>query len=256
MIYHKVMFIISLILGKYSKDYVWLVGTSRKRKGKQNEATKRLKKSAKYTHVADEEGPNQSVCSSCKLPGHNSARSKACTNYKPTKAEELRVLLGDNASSCTRKIKLETIIRDEYKQAITQKIQTVCEQVRSIMLRAQLFVNYYIISHSRSVVDKKVFSQNFWYAITQLILKKTPNQKFLPSDCLECWNSFSSRHNITYKMEPEVKGYSHCVSAACITTATTYNNNIVECFETRTKAFIKYNITKMFEKVCNIYAYI
>ncbi|CEP17758.1 hypothetical protein [Parasitella parasitica] len=178
----------------------------------------------------------------------NSARSKACLNYKPSKAEELQALLGDNATSCTRKIKLETIIREQYKQAMLSKIQTVSEQVRNIMIRAQLFVNYYIISHSNSAVDKKVFTQNFWYAITQLVLQRAPNQKSLPSDCLESWTSFSSRFNVTYTMVPKVEGYSHCVSAACVTTATTYNNNIVECFEARLKAYILYNIKKKFEE--------
>lgn len=189
---------------------------------------------AKYSHVAAEEDPSQSICFSCNLPGHNSARSKACSNYKPTKAEELQVLLGDNATCCTRKIKLKTIIREEYKQVMSSKIQTVSEQVRNIMIRAQLFVNYYLISHSNNrAVDKKVFTQNFWYAITQLVLQKAPNQKFLPSDCLESWNSFSSRFNVTYKMVPVINGYSHCVSAACIAMATTYSSNIVECFEAR-----------------------
>lgn len=84
-----------------------------------------------------------------------------------THVKQLQVLLGDNATSCTRKIKLETIIREEYKQVISSKIQTVSEQVRNIMIRAQLFVNYYTISHSNGIVDKKVFSRNFWYAITQ-----------------------------------------------------------------------------------------
>ncbi|CEP08964.1 hypothetical protein [Parasitella parasitica] len=49
-------------------------------------------------------------------------------------------------------------------------------------------------------------------------------------------------------MVPKVEGYSHCVSAACVTTATTYNNNIVECFEARLKAYILYNIKKKFEE--------
>lgn len=230
--------------------FVIIVGTSNKRKTKQDDQSKRLKKIAKYSRVVD---LSQSVCSSCHQSGHNSARSKDCPNYRQTKAEELKELLGNNPIAVTRKIKLDTIIRAEYKHVILTKIQTVSEQVRNIMIRAQLFVNYYIISHSNRIVDKKVFSQNFWYAITQLVLRKTPNQKFLPSDCLNSWNSFSSRFNVTYEMVPKIEGYSHCVSAACITMATTYNNNIVECFEARLKAYIFYNITKKFEKVCNIF---
>lgn len=243
---------IKVLCSIYSQGYIQLVGASSKRKAKQDDNLKRLKKSAKYSHVAAGEGSSQITCSSCHSLGHKTTRSKECPNYKPTKAEELQALLGDNATTFTRKVRLDEIIREDYKDLMSTKIQTVSDQLRNIMIRAQLFVNYYIVTHSDNVVDKKVFSQIFWYAITQLVLQISPNRKHMPSDCLESWRSFSSRFQVTYEMIPKVPGYSQCLSAACVTMATAYSNSIVEVFESRLKAHILYNIMKKFEQVYNI----
>lgn len=229
----------------------YLVGTNSKRKTTEKETneSKRLKKNARQSRTDDNLEVRVSVCSSCHQEGHNSARSRQCTNYKPTKAEEIQALLGSNTISVTRKIKLETIVRPEYKAVFLDKVQKVSEHVRNIMIRSQLFVNYYIIINADQAIDDKVFSQNFWYAITQLVLKKKPNSKHLPGNLMEHWNSFTSRFNVVYDMVPLVNGYSHCVTAACIEMATTYTNNIVESFETRVKAYMLYTISKLFEKV-------
>ena len=197
------------------------------------------------------QGPSQqSVCSSCHQVGHNTARSRDCQNYKPTKSEELEHLMGGKPISFTRKIKLQTILRPEYQSVILEKVKRVCNHIRNIVIRAQLFVNYYIITHSENVVDKKVFSQNFWYCITQLVLKKKPtNIKVLPGDLKACWESFSARYSsIKYDMAP-VSGYSHCLSAACVELATTYTNAIVECFESRVKSYMTFKISKLFVQV-------
>lgn len=90
------------------------------------------------------------------------------------------------------------------------------------MIRTQLFVKYYIILNSDSTVDKKLFSQNFWYARTQLVLKRKPNAKHLPNNCLETWSNFSEKFNVAYEMLPKVNGYSYCATATCIEMATTY----------------------------------
>lgn len=198
----------------------------------------------------------QIICSNCGQPGHKTARSKECPNYKPTKAEELEALLGGNATTLTRKVRFEEIIREEYRDQIQTKVKRVSDQLRNIMIRAQLFVNYYIITHSNTVVDKKLFSQNFWYAVTQLVLDGKPNAKHLPSDLLDSWRSFSSRFQVIYKMEPKIEGYSQCISAECVRMATIYCNNIVEVFESRVKAYILYNIMKKFQQVCKIFSYV
>lgn len=62
----------------------------------------------------------------------------------------------------------------EYKALLTTKLLIVSEHVRSIMMRAQLFTNYYVITHADQTIDKRVFTQDLWYCITQLVLSKSP----------------------------------------------------------------------------------
>lgn len=144
---------------------------------------KKQKSNAKRYTEQEESSP---VCSSCHQEGHMSSRSKGCPNHKLTKQEQVLSLLGDNTTSVTRKIKLDTIPRPEYETLITNKVLVVSEYVRNIMIRAQLFVNYYVITHVDQAIDKNVFTQNFWYCTTQLVLGKSPkNTKALPSDFLD-----------------------------------------------------------------------
>jgi hypothetical protein len=143
-----------------------IVGTKNKRgTNYEEQESKRIKKKAKYRSVDEGQESNEPVCSSCHQEGHKSSRSKACPNHKLTKTEEIQGFLGNHTTSVTRKINLDTILRPEYKTVILNKVQTVSEHVRNVMIRAQLFVNYYIITHSNQTVDKKLFTQNFWYAI-------------------------------------------------------------------------------------------
>jgi hypothetical protein len=192
------------------------------------------------------------VCSSCHGEGHKSSRSKGCPNHKLTKQEQIQSLLGDNTVSITRKIKLDTILRPEYKMSNTSKVLVVSEHVRNIMIRVQLFVKYYLILHANETVDKKVFTQNFSYCITQLVLRKAPkNTKALSDDCLNCWNRFSSRYKVTYDMAQSVNGYSQCITAACVEMSTCYTNLIVECFEARLETYLVRTVMELFEKVHN-----
>jgi hypothetical protein len=224
-----------------------VVGTKHK---KSTDHEKRdVKKQKREAKRSNNDNQEDVVCKNCHGKGHTSSRSKECPNRKLTKQEQVQSLLG-NHTSITRKIKLDTILKPAYKTSITNKVRIVSEHVRNIMIRAQIFVNYYVITHANQTVDKKVYTQNFWYCITQLVLKKVPkNTKALPNDCLSCWNSFSSRYQVTYDMTPVVNGYSNCVTAACVEMATIYTNMIVECFENRVIAFLVRGIRELFDKV-------
>ncbi|RCH90129.1 hypothetical protein CU097_003497 [Rhizopus azygosporus] len=96
------------------------------------------------------------------------------------------------------------------------------------------------MSHNGLVVDKKVFTQDFWYSISQLILGKTPtNKKPFPADIFSSWNSFSSRYKgIVYKMDNPVAEYSQCLAAACVEVAARYNNMVAECFQSRLMLYL------------------
>jgi flagellar motor protein MotB len=115
---------------------------------------KKEKKKAKYDR-SDEQEQNI-VCTSYHQKGHNNARSPLCSNRKLTKQEELQQLMG-NRKTTTVKTKLETIPRPAHR-SIKDKIIKVSKDIRSILVRIQLFVNYYIMSHNGLVVDKKLFT--------------------------------------------------------------------------------------------------
>lgn len=65
-------------------------------------------------------------------------------------------LLGNHTTNVARKIKLDMILRPNYKALITSKVQTVFKHICNIMIRAQLLINYYVITHTDQTVDKKL----------------------------------------------------------------------------------------------------
>ncbi|KAI8372991.1 uncharacterized protein BYT42DRAFT_519170, partial [Radiomyces spectabilis] len=105
------------------------------------------------------------ICSSCQERGHKSARSNDCPNHKPTKHQEFQRLMGNHSTTC-RKIKLSTILRPQYQTLMLQKITRTCEDLRNIVIRAQLFMNYYILT--TETVHKKAFTQDCFYCVAQL----------------------------------------------------------------------------------------
>ncbi|ORE13202.1 hypothetical protein BCV71DRAFT_279022, partial [Rhizopus microsporus] len=114
-----------------------------------------------------------------------------------------------------KKIKLDTILMPEYKALLTTKLLIVSEHVRSIMMRAQLFTNYYVITHADQTIDKRVFTQDLWYCITQLVLSN---------------------------------GYSQCVTSACVDMASTYTNSAVECFEGRLSSYLFGSVKELLKR--------
>ncbi|KAI7903575.1 uncharacterized protein BX663DRAFT_567748 [Cokeromyces recurvatus] len=90
------------ICKKY-QDNTPQVGTSNKRKCRQDDNLKRVKKMAKYSRKDVGEGSSQVVCSSSHQYGHSASRSKDCPSHKPTKAEELKNILGNKPKTVTKK---------------------------------------------------------------------------------------------------------------------------------------------------------
>ncbi|KAI7870216.1 hypothetical protein BDF14DRAFT_156129 [Spinellus fusiger] len=95
---------------------------------------------------------------------------------KLTKAQQVSDLLGKRIS-VTRKIKLETILRPEYRTQLTNRIINMSSKLRDVMVRSQFFVNYYILCQNDQPVNNKIYTQNFWYSVPQLVLNKTNQQK-------------------------------------------------------------------------------
>lgn len=61
------------------------------------------------------------------------------------------------------------------------EIIELCQDIRHVIIGAQIFVNYFILTHTNSSNDKltNVFKQNFWYFICQLVMGKKNVMCFL-----------------------------------------------------------------------------
>ncbi|EIE85547.1 hypothetical protein RO3G_10257 [Rhizopus delemar RA 99-880] len=194
------------------------VGTSRKRK--QTDKIKQDKKKAKRPRTSS--NTTEPKCSSCKQEGHKSSRSPACPNHIQTKKETFMRHLGPNYKAYTQKLPFDQCVQSTYQSTLKSKIVSACEDVRNIVIRSQLFVNFYIPSLARSdgPIPHKIYEQNFWYSISQL------------------------------KLASDV---SHCISEASQQLQTTYTNNVVELFESRICKYMFYKTQNIFiEFLCGL----
>ncbi|KAG1019468.1 hypothetical protein G6F26_010093 [Rhizopus arrhizus] len=193
------------------------VGTSRKRK--QTNKIKRDKKKAKRPRTGS--NMTEPNCSSCKQEGHKSSRSPACPNHMQTKKETFLKHLGPNYKTYTRKLPFDQCVQSTYQTTLKSKIVSACEDVRNIVDRSQLFVNFYIPSLARldSPIPHKIYEQNF------------------------CSNK--SYPNIIYDKKP-ASDVSHCISEASKQLQATYTNNVVELFESRICKYIFYKTQNIF----------
>ncbi|CEI86448.1 hypothetical protein RMCBS344292_00888 [Rhizopus microsporus] len=168
--------------------------------------------------------------------GHKSARSKECSNYKATLDEALKNELGNNYERFTRKVYLETVMRPEYKESFTEKTIKLSAFIRNMLFRAQLFVNAHIVNNKDSTDLTVITQQNFWYAISQLIMgQKIINRTYISNSVALGFEDFKAVHPpIVFSLKDNpIKGYSDALSAACVVLATAYLNHIVENFQRR-----------------------
>ncbi|KAI7866515.1 hypothetical protein BDF14DRAFT_1694065, partial [Spinellus fusiger] len=148
-----------------------------------------------------------------------------------------------------RKIKLETMLRPEYRGQLKNRIINMSSKLRDVMVRSQIFLNYYILCQNDQPVNNKIYTQISWYSVAQLVLNKTvTNRSSIIHNLFVFWENFSVRY-------PQVKydghtdpGYSRCLSAACVEMATAYTNMAVECFESRVKNYLFYSVKILFEE--------
>ncbi|KAI9473846.1 MAG: hypothetical protein EXX96DRAFT_320842 [Benjaminiella poitrasii] len=121
----------------YKPENADQVGTSRKRKQPDN--VKREKKLAKRKKVTDEK---EVECKRCKMPGHSTARSPQCPFNILPKSKVMDQNLGQEYMAYTRKIPFGNCVHDAYMYILKTKIITTCRDIRHIILRAKIFVNY------------------------------------------------------------------------------------------------------------------
>lgn len=229
---------------KLTIPFLCTVGSSsKKRKKAQNEVTKMNKKIARQ-HSTDQ---SSAVCKSCKQRGHSSSRSPQCKNHTQNKDEIMKAHLGSDYITRTVKLPFKNCVHDNYAHVLRSKILTASDDIRHIVFRAKIFVNYFVLSTSNQQNHTGLFQQNFWYSICQLVNdRQHTNKKILDQNILTHWHVFKEKFpKIVYpkSLQP---GASACLTETCKEIATSYLNHIVEGFEPKLCAFVRYHIRQKF----------
>ena len=179
-----------------------------------------------------------------------------------TKTDIIKDTLG-NSSLVTRKIKLSSILRPEYAETMEQKIIQSSGQIRHILLRAQLFLNYYVIRKANEaldgnnidLIDSNFFKQKMFYKLCSLVMGKTPKDlDSLPANMMNDWRQLVEEHPEAIYTEPLLPGASQCLTAACVETMTVYNNMITLILPQRIKSYFVYKIKTILPEVCYYYS--
>ena len=171
-----------------------------------------------------------------------------CPNSKPTKDAIIKAAYGGEYEVYARKVYLKSILREEHAPLI-QRIATLSDFIRDVTFRAQLFVNYLSVENKEKLNHNHLKSQNFWYAVCQLVMgEKVTNKDYVDNFVVLAFDDFKTAFgSIIYDRKRNcITGHSDSLSAACVTLATTYLNHIVENFK---KRFFCY----MYNKLCEIY---
>ncbi|KAG2235690.1 hypothetical protein INT48_008566 [Thamnidium elegans] len=126
--------------------------------------------------------------------------------HRKTQAEVFQEVLGSNYDRYTRKIKLDTILRENYKAKFNDCLIKLNEFLR----------------------------ESFWYSVRQLIMKiAVSNKDNLSLSFVKVFSEFSEMcPSIFCPLKGrKITGYSDPLTYACVTLATTYLNLMVETFE-------------------------
>lgn len=221
---------------------VILVGTKRK---KQTEDTKKEKMIAKKQKAGIDN--SSAECKSCHQVGHSTANSPLCPNHIKPKKEYVQDILGPHTTMFTRKIPFDKCVRDDIdKNSFQKKIRDTCEDVRSLVFRMKLFVNYYIIKTSQ--VPAELFNRQFWYTTHQLIMGKTPTKTknsaspIFPESFIPTWEEFCQKYPNAKFNGKLTAGASQCITEVCVELATSYTNCVVETFENKLLNYLKYKL--------------
>jgi hypothetical protein len=148
---------------------------------------------------------------------------------------------GTGFQSFTRKLPLDTYVKERYRSVLKDRILSASEDVRQLLFRAQMFVNYFIILHSNENIPGCNYRQSFWYSICQLVNnKRAKNSNVIPPGMLDDWNNFRRQYPaILYKVDL-ASGNTQCLSEACFQVLVTYLNAVAETFEQRVMSYLYY----------------
>ena len=149
------------------------------------------------------------------------------------------------------KIPLKSVIRPGYSDTFINKVKIISAFNREVIFKAQLFVNYYIITNCLTTIPNEIFTQNFWYSICMLIFGNLSSQELQAKyssvlNLAHAFDQYFQDYPLSIRPLAGLKGYSQCLSAACITVATTYNNYYVENYEEKLIQYLFFKVVTRF----------
>ncbi|GAA5812996.1 hypothetical protein MFLAVUS_006462 [Mucor flavus] len=105
------------------------------------------------------------------------------------------------------------------------KIKALSSFLRDVTFKAQVFVNYYILKHSKDL-SNDIFKQNFWYSVCRVVYKKLSVEDFqkqyskMPS-LADTWNELNNREGVNLTVAIDgISNYGQVISTACETIST------------------------------------
>ncbi|KAL1934680.1 hypothetical protein VTP01DRAFT_6862 [Rhizomucor pusillus] len=207
-----------------------LVGKKMKQTDTENEEEKQRKKKGRTN--ANE---NTKPCPRCGSTSHSRSTLKDCPYHVQTSEEILVSRFGRNFERYARTISLSGIVKEDYQEQLQQGIQQLSSFIRNGIVRVMVFVNFYIVEHAHNAIPAYVFSQTFFYSVSQLVMDMeiTNTNDKMPNDIRDCWDRFKTQYPSAIFTQASIRGYATPLARACQTLQTTYSNMIVEHFQDR-----------------------
>jgi hypothetical protein len=189
-------------------------------------------------------------CPHCGSTSHRSSRSPDCPAYNRSTETILKDALGSNLERFCRKCSFDRGIREPFVNILRQNVITLARYQRSVVVKAQIFVNYYILIQD-GPIPQACFTQNFWYSVMQLVMGGivTTSSDKLPDDLISSWQDFKSNFPLAELTAEEKQARPRRISSlndACVLLATNYSNHIVENFASRIIAYMKRKLSQVF----------
>lgn len=107
------------------------------------------------------------------------------------------------------------VLREKYARFASNVVE-ISWLLRNVTFRAQLFVNHLTINNTERTDHNHLKSQNFWYSICQLVLRKRAQTSICWKFVVLAFDDFKDKFlRIVYsRKDHNIKGHSDCLSAA------------------------------------------
>ncbi|CAO3622485.1 unnamed protein product [Mucor hiemalis] len=190
-------------------------------------------------------------CKYCNGIDHKSRRSRKCPGHALSLNEQITARLGQT-ENYTVSLPLRSFLREQHRDAVTNRIIQQCQFQRELLFKTMLFMNYYIHRCVVDILPLEFFTQNFIYRMALLVHgsgdintegARWPNVHNL----VPYFTQFITDHpNVSQFQTRRPTGYSNPLSSACVTTATVYHNFFVESCVSRLEKFFFHLVKKQF----------